>query len=124
MDAVYTHDAAAFAAVVDPSLFTWLEGSVVVVADGVAKGHTIVDQGERGCSICFMLLKEELNLMPSQSTTVTRDGETPKLILRLVTKWQRTPFSIARSWQLGRTAVLHQINFSCCPTFTIFPVDK
>lgn len=46
MDAVYTHDAAALAAVVDPSLFTWLQGPVVVVADGVAKGRTIVDEGE------------------------------------------------------------------------------
>ena len=45
MDAVYTHDAAAFAAVVEPSLFTWLEGAVVVVSDGVAKGRTIVDEG-------------------------------------------------------------------------------
>jgi inosine-uridine nucleoside N-ribohydrolase len=45
MDAVYTHDAAALAAVVEPSLFTWVEGAVVVVADGVAKGHTILDEG-------------------------------------------------------------------------------
>ncbi len=48
MDAVYTHDAAAFAAVVDPSLFTWLEGAVVVMSEGVAKGRTIVDEGKAG----------------------------------------------------------------------------
>jgi inosine-uridine nucleoside N-ribohydrolase len=46
MDAVYTHDAAALAAVIEPSLFTWVEGAVVVVADGVAKGRTILDEGQ------------------------------------------------------------------------------
>ena len=33
------------AAAVDPSLFTWHQGAVVVVTDGPAKGHTIMDQG-------------------------------------------------------------------------------
>lgn len=45
MDAVYVHDAAAFAAVVDPSLFDWEQGGVLVVADGPAKGRTIRDEG-------------------------------------------------------------------------------
>jgi inosine-uridine nucleoside N-ribohydrolase len=45
MHAVYVHDAAAFAAVVDPSLFGWEEGAVVVVTDGPAKGRTIRDEG-------------------------------------------------------------------------------
>ena len=45
------HDAAAFAAVLDPSLFEWREGAVVVVTDGPAKGRTIRDEGEflAGC---------------------------------------------------------------------------
>ena len=46
MEAVYVHDAAAFAAVLDPSLFEWREGAVVVVTDGPAKGRTIRDEGE------------------------------------------------------------------------------
>lgn len=45
MEAVYVHDAAALAAVVDPSLFDWAEGAVVVVTDGPAKGRTIRDEG-------------------------------------------------------------------------------
>ena len=51
MEAVYVHDAAAFAAVLDPSLFEWREGAVVVVTDGPAKGRTIRDEGEflAGC---------------------------------------------------------------------------
>lgn len=58
MDAVFTHDAAALAAVVDPSLFSWLDGAVVVVSDGPAKGRTIMDEGgwvdglEKGRSGC------------------------------------------------------------------------
>jgi len=48
MEAVYVHDAAAYAAVVDPGLFDWEKGAVVVVADGPAKGRTIRDEGERG----------------------------------------------------------------------------
>ena len=46
MEAVYVHDAAAFAAVLDPSLFEWREGAVVVVTDGPVKGRTIRDEGE------------------------------------------------------------------------------
>ncbi len=46
MDAVFVHDAAAFAAVVDPSLFEWHEGGVLVVTEGPAKGRTIRDEGE------------------------------------------------------------------------------
>jgi inosine-uridine nucleoside N-ribohydrolase len=45
MDAVYVHDAAALAAILDPSLFEWHPGAVVVVADGPAKGRTIRDEG-------------------------------------------------------------------------------
>lgn len=45
MEAVYVHDAAALAAVVDPTLFDWEAGAVVVVTDGPAKGRTIRDEG-------------------------------------------------------------------------------
>ncbi len=45
MKAVYVHDAAALAAVVDPTLFDWEAGAVVVVTDGPAKGRTIRDEG-------------------------------------------------------------------------------
>ena len=46
MEAVYVHDAAALAAVVDPSLFDWEQGGgVLVVTDGPAKGRTIRDEG-------------------------------------------------------------------------------
>lgn len=45
MDAVFVHDAAALAAAVDPSLFDWQPGGVLVVADGPAKGRTIRDEG-------------------------------------------------------------------------------
>lgn len=47
MEAVYVHDAAALAAVVDPGLFDWEQGGgVLVVTDGPAKGRTIRDEGE------------------------------------------------------------------------------
>lgn len=46
MDAVYVHDAAALAAVICPSLFEWHDGKVVVVADGPAKGRTVLDECE------------------------------------------------------------------------------
>ena len=42
MDAVFVHDAAALAAVVQPEMFEWCDGKVVVVADGPAKGKTIL----------------------------------------------------------------------------------
>lgn len=45
MEAVYVHDAAAFAAVVDPGLFEWQQGGVLVVTEGPAKGRTIRDEG-------------------------------------------------------------------------------
>ena len=48
MEAVYVHDAAALAAVLDPTLFDWHAGGVLVVTDGPAKGHTIRDEGGRG----------------------------------------------------------------------------
>lgn len=44
MDAVYVHDAAAFAAVLRPDLFDWKEGKIVVVADGPCKGRTVLDE--------------------------------------------------------------------------------
>ncbi|KAL4440556.1 hypothetical protein ABPG75_003557 [Micractinium tetrahymenae] len=47
MEAVYVHDTAALAAVVDPALFDWEEGGVVVVTDGPAKGRTIRDEGHK-----------------------------------------------------------------------------
>jgi uridine nucleosidase len=47
MDAMYLHDPTALAALVAPSLFTWMEGAVVVATDGVLKGATVVDQGEK-----------------------------------------------------------------------------
>jgi uridine nucleosidase len=47
MDAVYVHDAAALAAVIAPHLFDWHHGKVLVVADGPAKGKTILDECKR-----------------------------------------------------------------------------
>lgn len=47
MDAMYLHDPTALAALVAPSLFTWMEGTVVVATDGVLMGATVVDQGEK-----------------------------------------------------------------------------
>lgn len=47
MDAMYLHDPTALAALVRPSLFTWAEGAVVVATDGVLKGATVIDQGEK-----------------------------------------------------------------------------
>lgn len=49
MEKIYVHDAAAFAAVVQPSLFNWHSGKVLVVADGPARGRTIIDECE--CSL-------------------------------------------------------------------------
>lgn len=46
-DAVFVHDATALAAVVRPDLFTWQRASVLVLADGPAKGHTIMDGGRK-----------------------------------------------------------------------------
>lgn len=53
MEAVYVHDAAALAAVLDPSLFEWHEGAVVVVTDGPAKGRTIRDEGGWVAGVCL-----------------------------------------------------------------------
>jgi len=47
MDAVFLHDPTALAALVDPALFTWTEGAVVVAGDGVLAGATVIDQGEK-----------------------------------------------------------------------------
>lgn len=47
MDAVYVHDATALTAVIRPELFTWVDGKVLVVADGPAKGRTILDECKR-----------------------------------------------------------------------------
>lgn len=44
MDAVFLHDAGALAALVNPSLFDWVDGKVVVVTDGPGKGKTIIDE--------------------------------------------------------------------------------
>lgn len=44
MEGIFLHDAAAFTAVVRPEMFEWHDGKVVVVADGPAKGHTIMDK--------------------------------------------------------------------------------
>lgn len=44
MDAVFVHDAAALAAVVRPDFFGWKKGKVIVVADGPAKGKTVMDE--------------------------------------------------------------------------------
>lgn len=46
MDGVFVHDATALAAAIHPELFTWHRGAVVVLADGPARGHTIVDGGK------------------------------------------------------------------------------
>lgn len=46
MEGIFLHDAAAFTAVVRPEMFEWHDGKVVVVADGPAKGHTIMDKCE------------------------------------------------------------------------------
>ena len=45
MEAIYAHDPTAFIAVIMPELFTWRRGSVRVIADGFAKGKTIMDTG-------------------------------------------------------------------------------
>ncbi|KAK9815788.1 hypothetical protein WJX72_009484 [[Myrmecia] bisecta] len=47
MDAVYVHDPTALAAVLDPSLFTWQQGAVCVVTEGVARGLTVMDAGTK-----------------------------------------------------------------------------
>lgn len=47
MDAVFVHDAAALAAVIHPEWFEWHQGKVVVVADGPAKGLTVLDECKR-----------------------------------------------------------------------------
>lgn len=47
MDAVFLHDPTALAALIDPALFTWAEGAVVVAPDGVLAGATVMDQGEK-----------------------------------------------------------------------------
>lgn len=47
MDAVFVHDAAAFAAVVRPDFFEWKDGKVLVVADGPARGRTVLDECKR-----------------------------------------------------------------------------
>lgn len=44
MEGIYLHDAAALTAVIRPDLFEWHAVKVVVVADGPAKGHTIMDK--------------------------------------------------------------------------------
>lgn len=47
MEGIYLHDAAAFTAVIHPEYFEWHSGKVLVVTDGPAKGHTIMDRLER-----------------------------------------------------------------------------
>eukprot|EP00889_Picochlorum_renovo_P001010 jgi/Picre1/28040/NNA_001000.t1 len=47
MEGIFLHDAAAFTAVVHPEYFEWHTGKVLVVSDGPAKGHTIMDGLER-----------------------------------------------------------------------------
>ena len=47
MEGIFLHDAAAFTAVVRPEFFHWKQGKVVVVEDGAARGHTIMDHLER-----------------------------------------------------------------------------
>jgi uridine nucleosidase len=47
MDAVFVHDAAALAAVIHPEWFEWHDGKVVVVAEGPAKGLTVMDECKR-----------------------------------------------------------------------------
>lgn len=43
MEAMFLHDPTAFAAVIAPERFTWKEGPVRVVTDGLAVGMTIMD---------------------------------------------------------------------------------
>ena len=47
MDSVFVHDASALAAVIKPELFDWHQGKVLVVAEGPAKGKTILDECKR-----------------------------------------------------------------------------
>lgn len=47
MEGIFLHDAAAFTAVLHPEYFEWHNGKVLVVSDGPAKGHTIMDKLER-----------------------------------------------------------------------------
>lgn len=45
MDAVYVHDPAALAAVLQPSLFTWRPGQIRVLTESVARGMSVMDTG-------------------------------------------------------------------------------
>lgn len=47
MEGIYLHDAAAFTAVLHPEYFEWHSGKVLVVTDGPAKGHIIMDRLQR-----------------------------------------------------------------------------
>ena len=44
---MYVHDPAALMAVVRPDLFTWKQGAVRVVTEGLARGLTIADENLR-----------------------------------------------------------------------------
>lgn len=46
MEAVYVHDAAAFTAVLQPELFSWHKGPVLVACSGPFRGRSLVDEGE------------------------------------------------------------------------------
>ena len=47
MEAMFLHDPTAFAAVIAPECFTWKQGAVRVVTEGLACGMTIMDLGNK-----------------------------------------------------------------------------
>lgn len=47
MDAAYSHDPTALAAVLRPDLFTFRPGRVRVVCEGLARGATLFDEQDR-----------------------------------------------------------------------------
>ena len=47
MDGIFAHDPTAFIAVNHPELFTWQEGEVRVLTDGIAKAKTMQDPGKK-----------------------------------------------------------------------------
>lgn len=47
MEAIFAHDPTAFIAVVMPELFTWREGGVRVLCEGIARAKTLQDPGRK-----------------------------------------------------------------------------
>lgn len=47
LDGIYLHDPTCVMAAIRPDLFNWVEGSVRVATEGIARGRTLMDDGSK-----------------------------------------------------------------------------